>query len=555
MNTTGASNNVKVVSRRRRRILVALIAFGGVFCLVDAGLLAVRYTWPKAVVVTGGSGLGRVTIASRGEHVASVSAFDASGRAVPVTLRGRVIEPVAKLRIGERIHLVATVQRSKWFGWLLGKTEHVTAVTRTPGAFLTATMVYPRAGRPVSVQFSSPVKVVWVRTADGRQKQVTLRTARRTAPIGVIEGGSNLAGTALVAGVPRRWEVLPAARRISWFPPGPAPSVLVRPAPKSQLVPSAPIVLRFSRPVDQVLQGGHPTMRPKVQGSWRKPNEYTLVFQPSGLGFPLGRKVHVRLPESVQVISGSDPARFRTLSWQVPRGSLLRMKQMLADLGYLPLAWNPSGTPVRLTAGAQARAAVEPPDGTFGWRYPKTPAALKNLWASGSERPVLVRGAIMAFESTHGMTTDGFPSMSVFRGLQRDELSGRRAKDGYSYVYVSETLPETLTLWHNGRVILRSAVNTGIPGRETDIGTFPVYLHLTETTMSGTNPDGSHYNDPGVPWVNYFSGGDAVHGFVRGSYGWPQSLGCVEAPIDTAGQIFPYVQVGTLVTVSPGEST
>ncbi len=546
---------MKVVSHGRRRILISLIALGGLFCVADAGLLAVRYTWPQALIVPGGSGLGRVTIASRGEHIASVSAYDASGRAVPVTLRGGTIEPAVKLAIGERVHLVATVRRSRWVGWLLGKTEQVTAVDRTPGAFLTATMVYPRAGQAVSVHFSSPVRVVSVKTADGRQKQITLHPARRSAPIGVIEGGADLAGTALVAGVPRRWEVMPATRRISWFPPGPAPSVLVRPAPKSQIVPSAPIVLRFSRPVDEVLQGGRPTLKPKVDGSWRQPNAYTLVFQPSGLGFPLGRRVHIRLPESVQVISGSDPARFRTLTWQVPRGSLLRMKQMLADLGYLPLAWKPAGQPVRLTAGAQARAAVTAPEGTFVWRYAKTPAALKSLWASGSERPVLIRGAIMAFEATHGMATDGFPSMSVFRALLHDELSGRRASDGYSYVYVSETLPETLTLWHNGRVILRAAVNTGIPGRETDIGTFPVYLHLTETTMSGTNPDGSHYDDPGVPWVNYFSGGDAVHGFVRGSYGWPQSLGCVEAPIDTAGQIFPYVHVGTLVTVSPGEAT
>lgn len=543
------------VSHRPRRILIALIACGAVFCVVDAGLLAVRYTWPKAAIVAGGSGLGRVTIASRGEHVASVGAYDASGREVPVTLHGRVIEPAGKLAIGERVHLVATVSRSKWVGWLLGKTEKVTSVTRTPAAFLTATMVYPRAGQAVSVRFSSPVRNLWVQTADGEQKQLTLRVARRTASIGVVEGGSNLAGTALVAGVPRAWEAPPAPRRVSWFPPGPAPSVLVRPAPESRLAPSAPIVLRFSRPVGQVLQGKHPTMRPSVPGSWRRPNPYTLVFQPSGLGFPLGRRIKLRLPEAVQVISGSDPSRFRTLTWQVPRGSLLRMKQMLADLGYLPLAWKPAGPPVRLIAGAQARAAVEPPEGSFVWRYPKTPAALESLWRSGSERPVLIRGAIMAFESTHGMTTDGFPSMSVFRALQHDELSGRRAKDGYSYVYVSETLPETLTLWHNGRVILRAAVNTGIPGRETDIGTFPVYAHLTETTMSGTNPDGSHYSDPGVPWVNYFSGGDAVHGFVRGSYGWPQSLGCVEAPIDTAEQIFPYVQVGTLVTVSPGEST
>ena len=43
------------------------------------------------------------------------------------------------------------------------------------------------------------------------------------------------------------------------------------------------------------------------------------------------------------------------------------------------------------------------------------------------------------------------------------------------------------------------------------------------TTMSGTNPDGSHYVDPGIQWVSYFNGGDALHGFVRGSYGFPRA--------------------------------
>ena len=88
-------------------------------------------------------------------------------------------------------------------------------------------------------------------------------------------------------------------------------------------------------------------------------------------------------------------------------------------------------------------------------------------------------------------------------------------------------------------MVLRTPVNTGIGSRPTDLGTFPVYLHLTSTTMAGTNPDGSHYNDPGVPWVNYFSGGDAVHGFYRGSYGWPQSLGCVEVPVVDGGDDLP----------------
>ena len=65
----------------------------------------------------------------------------------------------------------------------------------------------------------------------------------------------------------------------------------------------------------------------------------------------------------------------------------------------------------------------------------------------------------------------------------------------------------------------------------------------------GTNPDGSHYDDPGIRWISYFNGGDAVHAFDRASFGSPQSLGCVELPLDEAAQVWPYMPIGTLVTV------
>ena len=83
----------------------------------------------------------------------------------------------------------------------------------------------------------------------------------------------------------------------------------------------------------------------------------------------------------------------------------------------------------------------------------------------------------------------------------------------------------------------------------TDLGTYPVFEHLAETTMTGTNPDGSKYSDPGIKWVSYFNGGDALHEFPRGSYGFPQSVGCVELPMDAAAKIWPYTPVGTLVNV------
>jgi hypothetical protein len=113
----------------------------------------------------------------------------------------------------------------------------------------------------------------------------------------------------------------------------------------------------------------------------------------------------------------------------------------------------------------------------------------------------------------------------------------------------SKALPESLTIWHNGREVFHSLANTGIPVAPTVDGTFPVYDKLPFQIMSGTNPGGSHYADP-VRWVSYFNGGDAVHYFPRPGYGYQQSLGCVELPASTAAAAYPWLTYGTLVTVA-----
>ena len=202
----------------------------------------------------------------------------------------------------------ATVRRSKWLGWLLGRTETVEATVRTPRAELVETMVYPDLGRAGdgAIQPAREGR----HGADGRTAAgpaSPCRSPRRVVPIGPTADAAHSAGTALVAGVPRSWERLPAAVRVSWFPPGPEPHVLVRPALDSALAPSAPIVLTFSRPVADILGPDRPLFRPRVRGAWHQPNDHTLVFQPAGLGFPLGRRVHLRLPRQIEVISGSRP--------------------------------------------------------------------------------------------------------------------------------------------------------------------------------------------------------------------------------------------------------
>jgi len=96
--------------------------------------------------------------------------------------------------------------------------------------------------------------------------------------------------------------------------------------------------------------------------------------------------------------------------------------------------------------------------------------------------------------------------------------------------------------------VLQTPGNTGIKQSPTADGTYPVYERLRYQVMKGRNPDGSKYSDP-VYWVSYFNGGDAVHYYARGSYGFPQSLGCIEVPYGAAKTSYQYLTFGSLVTV------
>jgi lipoprotein-anchoring transpeptidase ErfK/SrfK len=116
-------------------------------------------------------------------------------------------------------------------------------------------------------------------------------------------------------------------------------------------------------------------------------------------------------------------------------------------------------------------------------------------------------------------------------------------------VTVTESLPETLEVHRGNHIALSIPANTGVPGAETAQGIFPIFSRFVSTTMTGTDPDGTKYVAPNVPWVNYFNGGDAVHGYPRASYGFPPSNGCVELPVETAHTVFDMLEIGDIVEV------
>jgi peptidoglycan hydrolase-like protein with peptidoglycan-binding domain len=287
-----------------------------------------------------------------------------------------------------------------------------------------------------------------------------------------------------------------------------------------------------------------PTLTPPVAGSWAVLSPSLLEYQATGPLVP-GATETVTVPGGASGVIGSEGQRLAqpvTSQFTVAPGSILRLQQLLAELGYLPLTFTPASPLTSPTQEGNNQV------GSFSWRWANQPLALETLWTPGVSN-VITTGAVMNFENQNGLKTDGIAGPQVWTDLLADVQSGKGDANPWNYVLVSQSLPESATVYSNGADVYSTPVNTGVPGAPTANGTFPVYARYTVTTMSGTNPDGSHYVDPGIQWVSYFNGGDALHGFVRASYGFPQSDGCVEMPVAHAAVVFPLTPLGTLVTV------
>jgi len=309
-------------------------------------------------------------------------------------------------------------------------------------------------------------------------------------------------------------------------------------------VPSDQVVtVHLSLPVADA--SGMPTFDPPVPGTWTKTGPSDLTFRATApfiptttetLAFGAGNS-------GPQSTDGKFLAQPVTVAFTVAQASTERLQQLLAELNYLPLTFTPSAalkSPVEATT-AQA--------GAFAWRWPNTPASLTSLWTEGAEN-VITKAAVMNFENQNGLTVDGLAGKEVWSALLSDVSTMKTDANPYNYVFVSKQLPESLNVFSNGAPVLYDVpVNTGAPGADTADGTFPVFEHVTSSRMQGTNPDGTKYDDPAVPWASYFNGGDALHGFVRATYGTPQSNGCVEMAIANAAKVWPLSPIGTLVTV------
>ncbi len=295
-----------------------------------------------------------------------------------------------------------------------------------------------------------------------------------------------------------------------------------------------------------VSTGAQPTISPSVAGTWTAWGDHE-TFTPSTSFAPCG-SYRLTIPAATAAAGRPPLGRSEVQNFTVACPSVKALQEALARLGYLPYklqSFAGVDLNVPLTMGLAAQRAYVLPHGWLRHAYANTPPL-----AAGTMDPTTT-GALWVWEENHDIPTGTAPDAAIWARLIREEALGAVNPRPYTWVTVTEnTSPELLKVHENGHVVITTPTNTGIPGRATQTGAFPIYVRYTATTMSGTNPDGSHYNDAGVPWVSYFNGGDAVHGFPRATYGSPQSLGCVELPIPTAEKVYYKLAVGDMVVVS-----
>jgi peptidoglycan hydrolase-like protein with peptidoglycan-binding domain len=289
-----------------------------------------------------------------------------------------------------------------------------------------------------------------------------------------------------------------------------------------------------------------PTLFPAVAGAWSTVGN-TEIFTPASTLAPCS--TYTLTVWAHTFATGHSPVGHRhVLQLNVQCPSITGLQQALARLGYLGGKLHPIYVvhihPRQETLREAAVHAYRPPRG----RLAPDPANAPPIELGKLDETT--KGGLEVFQEDHHLEPTGVPNAATWRLLLMVEGLYHRNPRPYTWVSVTESIPETLEVHEGDRVALSTPANTGVAGAETEQGIFPIFARDISTTMVGTDPDGVHYVAPDVPWVNYFNGGDAVHGYPRASYGFPQSNGCVELPVESAAAVYPMLQIGDIVWVT-----
>ena len=517
--------------------------------VVLVGGAALLFASAQASISTSDTALAKIGMPLGGGKIVSVSVIGGrEKKLVAFRLKGDP-EIIAKKPVpaDEQIKIRVVIKRPGWISWLSGKTQTLTLKYTTPTASSRTHFITLRHGDPLQVHFKTPVEAYEYGPNAKQLKRKVL-----SSPSSVITlPHTGTAGT-MYRGGPDS-QVGDLAERGDQLLPGrqqarPRSQTRARARRSSR---TTPITISFSKPIGKVLGSRMPSITPATAGSWQKLSSHRIRFMPTGYGYGLDAKVQIALPSGVR-LAGGQSGTATSGTWNVPE-RLDAARPAAAGAGSATCrctSLTPARAPGRRSPTRRTPPSTRPRARSTGATRTRR-SQLKEQWQPGGDG-VITKGAIMMFESDHDMTADGVLGPAVWKALITAARHGQKSNFGYTFVMVHEAdADETTTLWHNGKMIIVTPANTGTAAAGgTALGTYPVFEHLRVDDDVGHQPGRLDVLDPGILWVSYFNGGDALHYYDRGSYGFPQSDGCVEMPLSAAATIWPYTPIGALVDVS-----
>ena len=160
------------------------------------------------------------------------------------------------------------------------------------------------------------------------------------------------------------------------------------------------------------------------------------------------------------------------------------------------------------------------------------------LWLGSPVRAA--SAAPVAATDVLGNNADATPAIDVSTLSAQDAAAVRKGK----WIEV-RLATQRLIAWQNGKVVMSSAISSGVRAHPTLRGTFHIYVKYRSTRMRGPG-----YNLPNVPYTMYYSGSYGIHGaYWHNNFGHPMSHGCINLPVSFSRRLFSWASVGTLVVV------
>ncbi len=107
---------------------------------------------------------------------------------------------------------------------------------------------------------------------------------------------------------------------------------------------------------------------------------------------------------------------------------------------------------------------------------------------------------------------------------------------------------QRLYCYDEGNLVFSCWTASGKSGYSTRTGDFRIYAKDAVVDMTSSPGDAEFYDVKDVPYVNWFSGGQAIHGcYWSSEFGYPRSHGCVNVTVSDAEWIYDWAPVGTPV--------